>query len=218
MPTRIPNYKSVCITTAEAEIIYECLEKDEVVSPLKFCKRIYPDPEEEVRPEYKVLHEINLEFGVVNPYEYAIFHLHEEDEKDESDIYLRGIQNLTHMSDWSILSTEMHYPCHPKQKSTKLMVMDSPPHVLRKNDVQVTLASLQDLGLHESEVVENYLDLFEDVSHTLHVNYSIEDNRDITTTYLGIDKMKLTDVFKPELRFPIFPNSHVFGEIVGASL
>ena len=217
MPTRIPNYKSVCISTAEAEIIYECLEKDEVVSPLKFCKRIYPDPEEEVRPEYKVLHEINLEFGVVNPYEYAIFHLHEEDEKDESDIYLRGIQNLTHMSDWSILSTEMHYPCHPRQKSTKLMVMDSPPHVLRKNDVQVTLASLQDLGLHESEVVENYLDLFEDVSHTLHVNYSIEDNRDITTTYLGIDKMKLTDIFKPELRFPIFPNSHVFGEIVGAS-
>ena len=53
MPIKVPNYKSFCITHFEAEKIYECLDSDNVVSPMVFNKDFQP-PGEEVRPEYQL--------------------------------------------------------------------------------------------------------------------------------------------------------------------
>ena len=56
MPIKVPNYKSFCITHFEAEKLYECLDSDNVVSPIVFSKDFQP-PIEEVRPEYQLLEE-----------------------------------------------------------------------------------------------------------------------------------------------------------------
>ena len=56
MPIKVPNYKSFCITHFEAEKIYECLDSDNIVSPMVFNKDFQP-PGEEVRPEYQLLEE-----------------------------------------------------------------------------------------------------------------------------------------------------------------
>ena len=218
VPTRIPNYKNVCITSAQAEIIYDCLDKDELISPLRFCTKILQDTQtSEDRPEYKQLDELICQYGTVNPYEYALFHLHEDDSV-EPEIYMEGKQNLTHMADWSILSTQMHYTCPTNNNMCNIMVQGCPPSVQGKLEHCLKLTPLKDLGLHDSPQIENYLDRFDEVINVLHFNQIIYDNRDITTTYLGKPNMKVTDTFTPELKFPISPNSHARGMIVGGGV
>ena len=82
MPIKVPNYKSFCITHFEAEKIYECLDSDNVVSPMVFNKDFQP-PGEEVRPEYQLLEEF-LDKGkpMENPYEKYLFSQIEQEEEN----------------------------------------------------------------------------------------------------------------------------------------
>ena len=42
-----------------------------------------------------------------------------------------------------------------------------------------------------------------------------KDARDISTTYLGTDVVMLKDHFVPECSFPIYSNSHTWGQLMG---
>ena len=41
MPIKVPNYNSFCITHFEAEKVYQCVEKDQIVSPLVHFIKIF---------------------------------------------------------------------------------------------------------------------------------------------------------------------------------
>ena len=209
MPTRIPNYKSVCITSAEAEIIYQALENDEILSPLNFCKKVFS--QEIVRQEYQVLNDMLYEHGFVNPYEYAMFHHHDQGDQLE-DVYTPGKQNMLNMIDWSILSTEMHYVVHPRQHDQHLRIMDSPAEAREK--LEKLDLDYPTIEMEQNDFITSFVDQFEDVTATLHTKKALIDNRDITTTYLGMKDIKSSDKFKPELKFPIFSNSHTWGTIL----
>ena len=86
MPIKVPNYKSFCITHFEAEKLYECLDSDNVVSPIVFSKDFQP-PIEEVRPEYQLLEEF-LDNGkpVENPYEKYLFNQIEAEEEKPLEV------------------------------------------------------------------------------------------------------------------------------------
>ena len=53
----------MCLTPEEAEVIYNCLEEEKVVSPLHFSKEIIKP---EIKPEYAKLDQIQEEEGSVS--------------------------------------------------------------------------------------------------------------------------------------------------------
>ena len=120
MPIKVPNYKSFCITHFEAEKIYECLDSDNVVSPIVFNKDFQP-PGEEVRPEYQLLEEF-LDKGkpMENPYEKYLFSQIESEEENpiKVDPYYPNskVRNTHEMSEWSVFNTKMHYVTHPNSQ------------------------------------------------------------------------------------------------------
>ena len=112
MPIKVPNYKSFCITHFEAEKIYECLDSDNVVSPVVFNKDFQP-LSEEVRPEYQLSEEF-LDRGkpMENPYEKYLFSQIEQEERNpiKVDPYYPNskVRNTHEMSEWSVFNTKMH--------------------------------------------------------------------------------------------------------------
>ena len=59
------------------------------------------------------------------------------------------------------------------------------------------------------------MDQFDAVSIKLHDSTSFQDNRDVSTTYLGKDKMKESERFEQEFAFNIDVNSHIKGKVIG---
>ena len=80
---------------------------------------------------YKVLDQILEEEGTVNSYTQLLFPSEqtEQDPQDYMEYYRMSVPNQTtnnaHMEEWSILSTKMSYPQHPRL-NTFLHVQDSP--------------------------------------------------------------------------------------------
>ena len=101
-------------------MVYECLNQDQVVSPLHFdtdLPRLYAIRE----AAYKELEKMLEEEGPLNPYEYLLMKPQEElpssitdleDYYNMSNVSSQEI-NTQHMEDWSILST---VTLHPSEK------------------------------------------------------------------------------------------------------
>ena len=60
-------------------------------------------------------------------------------------------------------------------------------------------------------------DQFDEVQNFLHLSDVFKDSRDISTTYLGTDTVMLKDHFVPECSFPIYSNSHTWGQLMGGT-
>ena len=72
-PTKISQHNKVCLTTEEAKAIYECLNQDQVVSPIHFNKDL-PKLHSIREAAYAKLEYILEEEGPLNPYEHALLH------------------------------------------------------------------------------------------------------------------------------------------------
>ena len=219
MPIKVPNYKSFCITHFEAEKIYECLDSDNVVSPIVFSKDFQP-PSEEVRPEYQLLEEF-LDNGepVENPYEKYLFNqIEPEKEKPQKiDPYFPNsdMRNTHGMSEWSVLNTQMHYVTHPNQSGNELVFSKCEDKIEQEILGKTDRPDLLALAESDESVKKVFCDQFEDVQNLLHLSDVFKDSRDISTTYLGTDVVMLKDHFVPECSFPIYSNSHTWGQLMG---
>ena len=179
-------------------------------------------PHENVRPEYKLLEEF-LEEGepMLNPYEIALmYQLHEQSERGtEIDPYYpqSKTQNTHKMSEWSVLGTQMHYVQHPQRQNEGLLLNQCEEKI--ESQILGKMETPKLLSLEgESEVInETFSDRFEDVVHFLHATEKFIDSRDISTTYLGVDNLTLRDFHYAECSFPIYSNSHTWGQLVGGS-
>ena len=81
---KVPNYHSICISEADTEKVYKCVEKYYVVNPM--FTRILTSPQGNVRPEFKALEEFLGEGNSeINPYEVPL--LHQMQEESEIDPY-----------------------------------------------------------------------------------------------------------------------------------
>ena len=63
-----------------------------------------------------------------------------------------------------------------------------------------------------------YLDRYDGITPELNVNMEYDDAVDVTTTYLGYESIRITDVFRPEQAFPIHSNCHTWGQFVGGGM
>ena len=69
--TRIPHHNRECLTEAEAQTIYECLEEDQTVSPIHFSNEIIKNRSLR-KLAFSKMDEMLEETGPQNPYEYML--------------------------------------------------------------------------------------------------------------------------------------------------
>ena len=100
------------MTTEEAKAVYECLNHDQIVSPIHFYKDL-PKLHSIREAVYAKLEKLLAEKGPLNPYEFALLNPHEEfpvntpvlEDFYDMRVSGRNAPNTQHMEDWSILST-----------------------------------------------------------------------------------------------------------------
>ena len=180
-------------------------------------------PPPETIDAYKVLENIIEEEGTVNPYARLLLQpepTQEEGSQVYTEYYRMNIPNQiinnAHMEEWSILSTRMSYPQHSRS-NTYLHVQDSPDQVVQwSKDFNKPLLEYQ--GCPKTALMQDYLDCYEEVHSYLHFDENYDDNKDVTTTYLGTEHIYKTDMFNPEPSVPIYSNSHTLGQVVGGKM
>ena len=212
------------MTQEEAQTVYDCLEAEQVVSPIHFNKEIARAPNFK-KLAYQKLEEILEEEGSVNPYQRMILgpdeDVHCKDPFFHIDIYQPGPTNLNcmnnqNMENWFVWSTEMHY-ADPPQGHHNLMVMDCKTTLLSEWDKSGKAPTITSENIPHSDIMAHILDQFDSISTKINNTGEFQDNRDVATTYLGTDVISKKDHFTPEVKFPITSTSHTWGQLVGGS-
>ena len=200
----------------------DTLEEEQILSPMSFMKDMAKPPPE-TNDAYRVLEQIIEEEGTINPYVQLLFpteQSQEEDFKEFTEYYRMNVPNQTinnaHMEEWSILSTRMSFPQHPRT-NTYLHVQDSPNQVDQWSK-EFNKPILKYQGCPKTTLMQDYLDCYEEVHSYLHLDENYDDNKDVTTTYLGTEHIYKTDIFNPEPSVPIYSNSHTWGQVVGGNM
>ena len=176
-------------------------------------------PFENVREEYKVLEQF-LDEGrpMINPYEAHLLCQGQEcDRPMDTDPYnLKGNKQNNHrMAEWSVFGTQMHYVNHPSQNQSGLLLNKCENKIEQGILNKVDSPQMMKLVEADQKLIENFTDRFEEVVHHLHMTETFSDSRDIATTYLGKDNLSLTDSHYAECAFPIYSNSHTWGQLLG---
>ena len=208
----------------EAQTVYDCLEAEQVVSPIHFNKEIARAPNLR-KLAYQKLEEILEEEGSVNPYQIMFMgpdeHVENKDPFLHIDMYQQGLTSLNfintqNMENWSVLSTEMHY-ADPPQGHHNLMAMDCKTTLLTEWDKSGKAPTIIPASTPHSDILDHFLDQFDNISTKINNTGEFQDNRDVSTTYLGTDVISKMDHFTPEVKFPITSTSHTWGQLVGGS-
>ena len=195
-----------------------------MVSPLHFNKDIIRTTSHR-RLAYQKLEEILEQEGSVNPYQVMLLGPDPEETTPDHllniDMYEAnqnnpGRVNTQNMEDWSVLSTEMCY-ADPPQGHPNLMVMDCKTTLLNDWDKSGKAPTVTGCEVPESPVMDMFLDQFDTITTRLNTTGQFQDNRDVSTTYLGNEVITKKDHFLPEVHFPITSTSHTWGQLVGGS-
>ena len=183
--------------------MYECLEADQVVSPIHFNKEIMKNPSPR-KLAYRRLEEILEEEGSINPYQIMLLGLEEEKPPDpflNMDFYHpcnhgSANNNTQNMEDWSVLSTEMHYN-DPPQGHHSLMVLDCKTSLLSEWEKSGKAPIIDQQSMPETPLMNQFLDQYDTITAKVNTTGSFQDNRDVSTTYLGADVIQQQDHFIP---------------------
>ena len=125
------------------------------------------------------------------------------------------MRNTHEMSEWSVFNTKMHYVTHPTQSGNSLVFNKCEEKVEQGILGKTDGPDLLELAESEETVKLVFSDQFDEVQNFLHLSDVFKDSRDISTTYLGTDTVMLKDHFVPECSFPIYSNSHTWGQLLG---
>ena len=141
----------------------------------------------------------------------------QEEKPKKVDPYFPNSKEInTHeMSEWSVLNTKMHYVQHPRQAENSLVYSKCEDKIEQGILDKVAKPGLVDMSVGDKSVKEMFCDQFEEVQNFLHLSDAFNDARDVSTTYLGTDQVMLKDHFQPECSFPIYSNSHTWGQLMG---
>ena len=153
--------------------MYECLNHDQVVSPIHFSKDL-PKLHSIGEAAYNRLDKLLEEKGPLNPYEFALLNPHEEfPVKDPvlEDFYDMGASgrnapNIQHMEDWSILSTEIHYAHQKSSGSNNLLIMEGEEKILEEWATSGKAPTITETDLPDSQLMEEYLDKFDSMTQS----------------------------------------------------
>ena len=207
---KISHSQRKCLTQEEAQTVYDCLATEQVVSSIHFSKEIAKTPTMR-KLAYQRLEEILDEDRSTNPYEMMV--LHPEEDVDSMDPFLHIVyyqtgpssisgMNNQNMEKWSVLSTVLHYT-DPPQGHHNLTAMDCQTTLLNEWEKSGKAPTINTDLLPNSNLLEHFLDQFDSITTRINNTGEFQDNRDVSTTYLGADVISKKDHFTPEVKFPI---------------
>ena len=98
-----------------------------------------------------------------------------------------------------------------------LMAMDCKTTLLTEWDKSGKAPTITPANTPHSGILDHFLDQFDSISTKINNTGEFQDNRDVSTTYLGTDVISKKDHFTPEVKFPITSTSHTWGQLVGGS-
>ena len=95
--------------------------------------------------------------------------------------------------------------------------MDCKTTLLTEWDKSGKAPTITPANTPHSDMLDHFLDQFDSISTKINSTGEFQDNRDVSTTYLGTDVISKKDHFTPEVKFPITSTSHTWGQLVGGS-
>ena len=121
------------------------------------------------------------------------------------------------MEDWSILGTKMTYPqvSHP---NSLLFLQNGPESLFTEWTSDPSCPNIEACNPPDQDNLNDYLDSYEEVENYINISGQYDDHRDVSTTYLGTEKIYSTDRFTLEPSVPIYSNSHTWGQIIGGGM
>ena len=246
-PQLIPEHEINCLSSPQVELLYEYMQEDKVIDPVKLdlCEYQAIEP---TNPYYSAEEDDNIRTEV-SPYEAlvindtsrigAIESLSNPEPQQETltadqipypklepqikqDTLVgpnEGI-NLQDMDHWSVFTEHLRYTV-PETTAPGSDIQGKGCLDFSPERLnrsdQAKEVSMAPLEFHHMPASE-YLDKYDGITSELNVNMEYDDSVDVTTTYLGHESIKITDTFHPEQAFPIYSNCHTWGQFVGGGM
>ena len=247
-PQLIPEHEIECLSSQQAELLYEYMTEDQAIDPVKLglCEYQAIEP---VDP-YHAAREDNDSIMEVSPYEALVIndaskigaiespfdlkpqqdtittdqtrHLTPEPHT-KNDQILKGPGkeiNLQDMDRWSVFMENLRYTI-PKTPVPGFNIQGQGCLDFSPECVN-RMDQAQDVSMAPLEFhhmpASEYLDRYDGITPELNINMEYDDAVDVTTTYLGHESIRITDTFRPEQAFPIYSNCHTWGQFVGGGM
>ena len=120
---------------------------------------------------------------------------------------------------WSILSTKVEYTQHPNQTGRAIIVANCDQKTISKQLEDTTNIPNEEMQIHYNRIdKDEYLDKYPNVNNSLKFSLYYDDTKDVSTTYLGPERMTIKSSFKTVESFPIHANSHTWGYVLGGGM
>ena len=237
-PQLIPEHENECLSPAQTKMLYECMEDEKVIDPVKLdlcdyqaIEPVHPfyllredlDSLTEVSPyEALVINDSNKigameslptlgpQQDIMNPEEIPPMNPRTSHRTDILDNSVGKETNLQYMDRWSIFTEKLRYPAPGKTAPGYDIQGQGCMDFLPDRLNRVSQAKEVSMAPLEFQhiLASEYMDRYEGITSELNVNMEYDDAVDVTTTYLGQESIRITDTFYPEQAFPIYPNCH----------
>ena len=228
---RIPNADSMCLTPAQTQHVYECINKEITYDPTQvpdsFLNTLtFQDifQESSDSDEFYMVTEYNSYMDELIDYGMFTFTSEEidpdemfcEDTLMHNDVTIPTLRHTQPDPSWSVFTNCLMYTSHPDPPTNHIAgkgCMDFDPVKMR---TKITEFSNTDtlMALYE-DLPSDYTDSLHPASCQLQFNTSYNDDVDLSTTYLGTDVITPSDKFHPECRIPFNIEGRTQGETIG---
>ena len=247
-PQLIPEHENECLSPAQTKMLYECMEDEKVIDPVKLDLCDY-QAIEPVHPFYLLREDLDS-LTEVSPYEALVINDSSKIGAKESlptpgpqqdimspeeippmnqrtsyrtDIFDNSVgkeTNLQYMDQWSIFTDKLRYTAPGKAAPGYDIQGQGCMDFSPDRLNRVSQAKEVSMAPLDFQHLpaSEYMDRYEGITSELNVNMEYDDAVDVTTTYLGQESIKITDTFNPEQAFPIHPNCHTEGLFVGGGM
>ena len=247
-PQLIPEHENECLSPAQTKMLYECMEDEKVIDPVKLdlcdyqaIEPVHPfyllredlDSLTEVSPYEALVINDSSKIGamkslptpdpqqdIMNPEEIPPMNPRTSHRTDILDNSVGKETNLQYMDQWSIFTEKLRYPAPGKTAPGYDIQGQGCMDFLPDRLNRVSQAKEVSMAPLEFQhiLASEYMDRYEGITSELNVNMEYDDAVDVTTTYLGQESIRITDTFYPEQAFPIYPNCHTEGQFVGGGM
>ena len=247
-PQLIPEHENECLSPAQTKMLYECMEDEKFIDPVKLdlcnyqaIEPVHPfyllredlDSLTEVSPYEALVTNDSSKIGameslptpspqqdIMNPEEIPPMNPRTSHRTDILDDSVGKETNLQYMDQWSIFTEKLRYPAPGKTAPGYDIQGQGCMDFLPDRLNRVSQAKEVSMAPLEFQhiLASEYMDRYEGITSELNVNMEYDDAVDVTTTYLGQESIRITDTFYPEQAFPIYPNCHTEGQFVGGGM
>ena len=193
------NYNSSCIgqflTREQANHVYKKTESGKIINI---------DTLQQEREQEEQLYRIDDMSGETNPYKELIVNNSEK------------IESLTKMEQWSILSNVLNYIQHVRHyminHNLSIRAVNkykNSPETKEERDTTEL-----DFGVMLKTLHEEYLDVYEGIHSEIVNTMRVDENSDLSTTYLGKSDKTRNKKLKVEESFPISEHGYMLGKLL----